>query len=273
MTLQSIITKTKVKTFDIEFDASLADLIVYHEQFIDKDNQHLRLLSAQLNRENSTDQKLVNVKFLHTSSIYQVHIHLTKFIMNLQLEALLSIFKFVDSLVKKLPKNILPEENNIFGRSVSNQIQADLEEFRVIVASKVTQLFDVQVQGVKVDISDTPEKTLINLILSDLRVFDPYEGARYRKIISQQGNEKELLRIDITLFTYPDGYKKPLDAVDCDVKMQFAKANIIFLFKHIDIILVNLVSNKIHQDFDYFSEFYRFIRYHNDGTRYYLSSS
>ena len=35
----------------MEFDASLADLIVYHEQFIGKDNQQLRLLSAQLNTD------------------------------------------------------------------------------------------------------------------------------------------------------------------------------------------------------------------------------
>jgi hypothetical protein len=62
------------------------------------------------------------------------------------------------------------------------KIKADLEEFRVIIASKVTQLFDIQVQGVKANVSQAPEKTLINLILSDLRAFDPYEGARYRKV-------------------------------------------------------------------------------------------
>ena len=191
--------KTKVKTFDIEFDVSLADLIVYHEQFIDKDNQHLRLLSSQLSHDNS-NEKLVNVKYLHTSSISnviedQVYIHLTKFIMNLQLETLLSIFKFIDSLLKKLPKNILPEDKtkkkqltDLEGRNnpVTLKIQGDLEEFRVIVASKIIQLFDAQVQGVKLDISDTPEKTFINLILSDLRVFDPYENARFRKVRKQK---------------------------------------------------------------------------------------
>lgn len=45
--------------------------------------------------------------------------------------------------------------------------------------------------------------------------------------------------MDVCLFEYPDGYEKPLNVVDCDVKVQFAKANIIFLFKHIDAILVN----------------------------------
>ncbi|CAF4137741.1 unnamed protein product, partial [Adineta steineri] len=125
------------------------------------------------------------------------------------------------------------------------KIEADLEEFRIIIASKITQLFDIQVQGVKADVSQAPEKTLINLILSDLRVFDPYEGARYRKIISQQGDDKELLRVDLCLFNYPDEYVKPLDIVDCDVKVQFAKANIVFLFKHIDAILNFLDSLNI----------------------------
>ena len=60
----------------------------------------------------------------------------------------------------------------------------------------------------------------------------------FQKIISQQGDDKELLRVDLSLFNYPDNYKKPLDIVDCDVKVQFAKANIVFLFKHIDAILV-----------------------------------
>jgi hypothetical protein len=39
----------------MEFDASLADLIVYHEQFIGTDNQQLRLLSA---RELNTNNKI-----------------------------------------------------------------------------------------------------------------------------------------------------------------------------------------------------------------------
>ncbi len=72
------------------------------------------------------------------------------------------------------------------------KIEADLEEFRVIIASKVTQLFDIQVQGVKADVSQTPEKTLVNLILSDLRVFDPYEGARYRKVRRRKKNSEKL---------------------------------------------------------------------------------
>ncbi|CAF4274926.1 unnamed protein product, partial [Adineta steineri] len=121
--------------------------------------------------------------------------------------------------------------------TTSLKINADLEEFRIILASKQARLFDIQVQGIKANVSKSSEKTLVNLILSDLCVFDPYEGARYRKIVSQQGDDKDLLRVDLSLFNHPVEYKKPLDIYDCDVKVEFAKANIVFLFKHIDVLL------------------------------------
>lgn len=144
LTLESIIAKTKIKTYDMEFDASLANLIVYHEQFIGKDNQQLRLLSAELNSPEEEDKKLVSLNFLHTSpsnplffsSMYngienKALLHLTKLKVTLQLEALLSILRFQDVLSRKLPKDILeddskkkqllspPEENKNFQRTIS----------------------------------------------------------------------------------------------------------------------------------------------------------
>lgn len=118
LTLESIVAKTKMKTFDINFDASLANLIVYHEQFIGKDNQHLRLLSAQLEQMNNNEnQKLVSLKYLHTSSENplflssdyegienRARLHFSKLVVTLKLEALLSILRFQDSLMKKLPQ-------------------------------------------------------------------------------------------------------------------------------------------------------------------------
>ncbi|CAF1542330.1 unnamed protein product [Adineta steineri] len=274
LTLESINANTKIKTFDMELNASLANFIVYHQQFIGKDNQPLRLLSAQLDIQNTMKkQKLVSLKFLHTSqknplfssSTYneienKADVHFSKLVVTLQLEVLLSIFKFQDSLMKKLPKDITdnqikepPKEEvkaiennektekrvkkNDTPATTSLKINADLEEFRIILASKQARLFDIQVQGIKANVSKSSEKTLANLILSDLCVFDPYEGARYRKIVSQQGDDKDLLRVDLSLFNYPVEYKKSLDIYDCDVKVEFAKANIVFLFKHIDVLL------------------------------------
>ncbi|CAF3586652.1 unnamed protein product [Adineta steineri] len=274
LTLESITANTKIKTFDMEFNASLADFIVYHQQFVGKDNQPLRLLSAQLDKQNTTEkQKLVSVNFLHTSqenplflsSPYngvenEANVRFSKLVVTLQLEALLSIFKFQDSLMKKLPKDITdnqtkeppkeevkaiennektekPVKKNDIPATPSLKIKASLEEFKIILASKQARLFDIQVEGITADVSQSSEKTLVNLILSDLRIFDPYKEARYRKIISQQGDDKDLLRVDLSLFNHPVGYEKPLDVYDCDVKVEFAKANIVFLFKHIDALL------------------------------------
>lgn len=103
----------------MDFQASLADLIVYHEQFVGKDNQQLRLLSAQLDQTTpDEDQKLVSVRFLHTSpenplftsATYNsiendADLTLNKLVVTLKLEALLSIMRFQDSLMKKLPQS------------------------------------------------------------------------------------------------------------------------------------------------------------------------
>ena len=62
------------------------------------------------------------------------------------------------------------------------EIKADLEEFRVVIATINTQLFDLYVQGVKADMHHTFDKTLINLILTDCCISDPNINARYRKV-------------------------------------------------------------------------------------------
>ena len=119
----------------MKFDASLTNLIVYHEQFIGKDNRQLRLLSAQLNENNLNKQqieKLVSLQFVHTStenplflsSTYngienRAHVHFTKLVVILQLEALLSILRFQDELMKKLPKDNL--EDNLKKKDIEQE--------------------------------------------------------------------------------------------------------------------------------------------------------
>ncbi|CAF4037810.1 unnamed protein product [Adineta steineri] len=141
--------------------------------------------------------------------------------------------------IENTEKTEKPVKKNDTPATPSLKIKASLEEFKIILASKQARLFDIQVEGITADVSQSSEKTLVNLILSDLRIFDPYKEARYRKIISQQGDDKDLLRVDLSLFNHPVGYEKPLDVYDCDVKVEFAKANIVFLFKHIDALLVS----------------------------------
>lgn len=145
-----------VKTVDIEFQASLNDLIIFHEQFITKNKQHLRLLAAQPNLQS---QKLVEIHVLHTSSDdgkskNKVRVHLSKFVLALQLEALLSILRFQDNITQKWPTEQTmiekkPQENELkrLENSASLEIEADLEEFRVALTTITAPMFDVSVQG------------------------------------------------------------------------------------------------------------------------------
>jgi hypothetical protein len=41
------------------------------------------------------------------------------------------------------------------------------------------------------------------------------------KIVSQQGDGKELFCVDVSLFDYSEGYEKPIDVVDCAVRCYF----------------------------------------------------
>jgi hypothetical protein len=100
----------------------LDNLIIFHEQFITKDNDHLRFLSAQQNEEINSN-KLVRIDVMHTSvdnplftsSKYnglenQVRIHFSKLIVTLQLEAILSIMRFQDNFMEKWPRDIFEEQ-------------------------------------------------------------------------------------------------------------------------------------------------------------------
>jgi hypothetical protein len=61
---------------------------------------------------------------------------------------------------------------------------------------------------------------------------------RLFQIISQQNGDNELLSVFMTLFNYPKTHTKALNDVDYDIKLNFAKANITFLYKHIDQMMV-----------------------------------
>lgn len=127
LALESIVAKTTMKTFDMDFDASLTNLIIYHEQFVGKDNENLRLLSAELEQMNDANsKKLVHFTYRHTSSENplflspdydgvedRVDVHFSKLLITLQMEALLSIFRFQDSLMRKLPQTTKKPEQEI----------------------------------------------------------------------------------------------------------------------------------------------------------------
>jgi hypothetical protein len=250
-----------MKTFDIEFDASLADLIILHEQFLTNNNKPLHLLSS------AVDDQLLSVKCLFTSpenplfysapynSIEnKVQVHISKPLLILQVEALASILRFQHDLMEKLPKSQQDKsetKERTVSKSSSNEnvqkkspsdmstffIEADLEEFRAIIGTELSQILDIQLQNITASASQTAGATSARLILNDFRILDPRQKTRYHRIIAPEDHEKPILFVDFSRFNHSEIHEKTLDEVDYDIKIQFAKMNIVFLYKYVDLIM------------------------------------
>jgi hypothetical protein len=255
----SISARTSIKTFDIEFDASLTDLIILHEQFLTKNNQPLRLFSTK------HDENLFSVKSLFTSPENPLfnsapcnrienkfRVHISPFVMMLQVEALLSILRFQKNLMEKLPKQPSQTESNSSNEAQekpsaslsTSQIEIDLEEFRAVISTQFTRVLDIRLQGLMINASQSSSKSSADLILNDFRVSDKLANTRYPKIISQEGHEKRILHVDFSRFNHSKIHEKTLDEVDYHVKIHLTKMNIVLLYKHVDLILNVLNASK-----------------------------
>ncbi|CAF1279791.1 unnamed protein product, partial [Didymodactylos carnosus] len=221
MSIFSIVARATIKTYDIDFDISIADLTVIHEQFITKTNARLRLIAVEHHRDRVNDP-FISIHGLLTSSVNpllastpyngienQVKVHIGKPVLMLQLEPLLTIVRFKNDLMDKISK----EQHRISNKRMGNkrvpskkpnpkyvvkkdplsvmptfQIDADLDGLRAIIESEFAQILDIHIQ--------------------DLH--------------------------------------KTLDEVDCDVKVQLTKVSMVLLYKHMDLILsmINVFQTK-----------------------------
>ncbi|CAF4638200.1 unnamed protein product, partial [Rotaria sp. Silwood2] len=116
ITLLSMIARATMKTFDIDFNASLADFIIVHEQFITNNNDRLCLIAMERLRYRENDT-VISINGLLTSPVNpnfasapynaienQIRVHIGKPVLMLQLEALLSIIRFKNDIMKKISK-------------------------------------------------------------------------------------------------------------------------------------------------------------------------
>ncbi|CAF1301171.1 unnamed protein product, partial [Rotaria sordida] len=273
ISLLSIVARARMKTFDIDFNVSLTDFIIVHERFITTNNDRLCLISMERTHDR-VNVKLIRINGLLTapenpmfgSAPYnsienQIRVHIGKPILMLQLEPLLSIVQFKNDLMEKVvkeqhrlshkttakkrvaskpkPKNIVKSDSTSVMPTF--QIEVDLKGLRAIIGFELFQVLDIQSQGFRAHILNSTEKTSAYLVFTDLYVFDPNPKARYCHIISQQGIDKQLLRIDFTRLNYPKNYEKTLNDIHCDVKIQLTKLHMVLLYKHMDLIL-NLLN-------------------------------
>lgn len=179
----SICFQSYLKASDIEFEASLNNLIISHEKYP-------RILSSF---EDNINSKLVSIQFQQISSPRydeiknHVQLHFNKFLFELKLEVFLSIIKFLDNFFKQwstefvTDKTTVNHSENIVDRTTM-EIQADLQEFRVIISTVNNPMFDVHVQGVKGKIEQRSNRTNIDLVLNNFCLFDSNIDAKYREV-------------------------------------------------------------------------------------------
>ncbi|CAF4001283.1 unnamed protein product, partial [Adineta steineri] len=110
----SLVARTTMKTFDIDFDISLSDLNITHEQFLTTSNTSLRLVSIE-HHPNQDNKHLISIQGLLTSSVNpsfdsapynsienQARLHIAKPVLMLQLEPFVSIIQFKNNVMEKI---------------------------------------------------------------------------------------------------------------------------------------------------------------------------
>jgi hypothetical protein len=252
ISLVSILAQTKMKAYDIEFDLSLEDFVIIHQQFEIKENKKLYLFDNQHN-----EKKLLSINGLLTSAENplfslapynsienRIRINLSKSILNLQLEAFTSIILFKNNLMNKLsrpeknvPDQAKPEPVNIGEKNPSYAIEFNLEEFRVLIGNESSQLLYIQLKDLQGNLCRTRIKTSAHLSLNDFLAIDPSNKSRFTSIISKENNENNLLLIDLLLSNQTDSH----------INGQIEKLNIFLLYKHIKLILTIINALNINE--------------------------
>jgi hypothetical protein len=249
----SIIGQAKIKTYDVEFDLSLEDFYIIHQQFETKDDKKFYLFGGQ------HKDKLLNISGLLTSAENPLfssppynsvenkyRISLSKSILNLQLEAFSSVVIFKNNLLNKLSRQsdqtkteqVKSNPGDLQKKNHSFEVEFNLEEFHILIGNVYSQLLFMKLKGIQGNLCRTRVKTLAHLIVNDFLVIDPSNTSRFHSIICKENNENNLISIDLSLFNYS---RKSLEQNNSHINGQIEKINIFFLYKHIQLIQ-NIIS-------------------------------
>ena len=259
VSLVSILAQAKMKTYDIEFDLSLENFHIIHQQFEIEQNKKLYLFDNQHN-----EKKLLSINGLLTSTENplfssdpynsienRIRMNLSKSILNLQLEAFTSIILFKNNLMNQLSRpekdvsdQAKPKPATIREKNPSYAIEFNLEEFRVIIGNELSQLLYIQLKDLQGNLCRTRIKTSAHLSLNDFLVLDPSNKSRFTSIISKENNENNLLLIDLSLFNH---LKQSFNPTDSHINGQIEKLNIFLLYKHVKLILTIINALNINE--------------------------
>ena len=236
----------------MDFDASLEDLIITHEQYRSSTDESLRLFSSE------TDENLIVMKCLFTSPenplFYsepyrkmenRIHIRLTPAILRFQIEPILQLLTFRDQF--QIEEHS-PKQSNSKKISVksSHQMEVEIEQFRMIIGTESCQILHFQFEHFIATVFQSSRKTSLDLLLTNLQTIDLHENARYPHILIPQDHSKQLLHAQIDRYTYFPIHQKTLNEVDCHIKMNLSKINIVLFYRYVDLLLkiVNALQTK-----------------------------
>ncbi|CAF1554031.1 unnamed protein product, partial [Adineta steineri] len=185
-----------------------------------------------------------------------IQFELNSILLNIQLEALISIIQYTNNITNKLnhlsiqqikqqQQKIIPAPSqNEPSSSSSFKIDFHLEEICIIIGNNSSQILYIQLKNLASYLSQTNIKILFHLILNDFRIIDLYPKSHYQYIISKGNFSNDLITLDLSLFTNQKKSSSK-DQQHSFIKGHLEKLNIIFLYKHLQIILSIINSFQI----------------------------
>ena len=252
----ALTAQATIKTFHLTLQACLTDIVVLHEQT--RPNPH-RFFSTM-------DQKgnLLKMNCLLTSpenplfysSPYdrienQVHLQISTPMASVQLEAVKSLLRFRDGLVRRVSEG--PERNGSklnepsterpsagTSRSIT-KITVDVEQVRVRVETTLSPLLDIRLHGGTMVISRSIRKSQIIFVLRDVSIDDLHAHAHYPTLLHRENRESEVLFVDAIAYDRPKFHQPTADRVDYELKINCPKMTIVLFYKYIDLLL-NLLA-------------------------------
>ncbi|CAF4274632.1 unnamed protein product, partial [Rotaria sordida] len=251
-----------IKTFDIEFNDYLEDLKIIDEQFETNEKNKLNILSS-LNKS-----KLFEINCLLTSTTNplfssspynsienNIDLKLNKILLNIHLDAISSIIRFKNNIFKqlnnksnssKIQQTSSSSTTKSNSSSSSFKIDFRFEGISLLIGNNSSQILYIELEDFNGYLSKTNTYILSHLILNDFRIYDVFNKSIYPFIISKQNKSNKLFSFDLLLFNYSNKLIKLSKTKDSYLKGQLEKLNIIFLYKHFDLILsiINLFQTK-----------------------------
>ncbi|CAF4432720.1 unnamed protein product, partial [Adineta steineri] len=143
-----------------------------------------------------------------------------------------------NQLIKQQQQKIIPapSQNEPSSSSSSFKIDFHLEEICIIIGNNSSQILYIQLKNLVSYLSQTNIKILFHLILNNFRIIDLYPKSHYQYIISKENFSNDLIILDLSLFTNQKKSSNK-DQQHSFIKGHLEKLNIIFLYKHLQIIL------------------------------------